>query len=104
MMKKVDSREIIASNLKALMTKNNHSEGFLHKKIGLSQSTIGRVLKKESSATVDTIDTIANFYGLTSWQLMVVDLDVNNPQVLKALSVKEQAFYEKMKEVMKGLY
>lgn len=103
MEKKTSSREIVASNLKALMLRNEHSEGYLHKRTSLSQSTIGRILKRESSATIDTLDAIASVYGLSSWQLLVNELDVSNPPVLKNMSAKEQAFYEKMQAVMKEL-
>lgn len=103
MVKNIKSKEIIATNLKKLMLKNGHSEGYLHTKTGLSQSTIGRTLKGETATTVDTLDALAKAYGLLSWQMMIVDLDITNPPVLKALSAKEHAFYEKMKDVMKEL-
>jgi transcriptional regulator with XRE-family HTH domain len=103
MVKNLKSREVIAANLRALMNKNKHSEGDLHRKTGLSQSTIGRTLKGETATTVDTLDLIAKAYGLLSWQMMIADLDISNPPVLKSLTRKEQEFYDKMKEVMKEL-
>lgn len=103
MVKNLKSSEVVAANLKALMLKNGHSEGALHRKTGLSQSTIGRTLKGESAPNVDTIDALAKAYGLLPWQMMIPDMDVSNPPVLRALSAKEQAFYEKMKDVMKEL-
>ena len=102
-MKTLKSREVIAANLRALMDKNKHSEGELHNRTGLSQSTIGRILKCESAATVDTLDAIANVYGLSTWQIMVAGLDISNPPVLKQLTEKEEAFYKKMREAMKVL-
>ena len=103
MISKLSSRQIIAANLKELMLSNKHSEGDLHRKTGLSQSTIGRVLKCETSATVDTLETISKVYGLQAWQIMIADLDVSNPPVLKAMSDKEKLFYEKMKDLMQEL-
>lgn len=103
MISKLSTRQIIAANLKELMLRNKHSEGDLHRKTGLSQSTIGRVLKCETSATVDTIDAIVKVYGLQSWQMMIADLDISNPPALKAMSDKEKLFYEKMKDLMKDL-
>ncbi len=103
MVKTLKSKEIIAFNLRKLMDKNKHSEGDLHRKTGLSQSTIGRTLKGETATTVDTLDALAKAYGLLSWQMMISDLDITNPPTLKILSEKERAFYEKMKDVMKEL-
>jgi transcriptional regulator with XRE-family HTH domain len=103
MSKTIKTREVIAANLRKLMDKNNHSEGDLHRKTGLSQSTIGRTLKGETATTVDTLDTIAKVYGLLSWQMLIEDLDITNPPTLKVLSQKEQQFYEKMKDAMKVL-
>lgn len=103
MVKTLKSKEIIAANLRQLMLKNKHSEGDLHRKTGLSQSTIGRTLKGETATTVDTLDALAKVYGLLSWQMMIVDLDISNPPALKTLSTKEHAFYEKMKDAIKIL-
>jgi transcriptional regulator with XRE-family HTH domain len=103
MVKNITSREVIAANLNALMEKNKNSEGELHRKTGLSQSTIGRTRKAETATTVDTLDAIAKFYGLSPWQLLIADLDISNPPVLKALTKKEQEFYDKMKQVMREL-
>jgi transcriptional regulator with XRE-family HTH domain len=97
------TREIIAANLRKLMDKNKHSEGDLHRKTGLSQSTIGRTLKGETATTVDTLDALAKVYGLLAWQMIIENLDITNPPTLKVLSVKEQQFYEKMKDAMKVL-
>lgn len=103
MIKILKSREIIAANLRALMTKNEHSEGYVHRKTGLSQSTIGRTLKGETATTVDTLDTLSSFYGLHSWQMMLADLDISNPPALQVVSSKEKAFYDKMKAAMKEM-
>ena len=103
MVKKLSSKEIIAANLKALMIKNSHSEGELHRKTGLSQSTIGRTLKGETATTVDTLDAIAKAFGLFAWQLLIENMDVTNPPLLRKLSGQEKEFYDKMKDVIKQL-
>lgn len=103
MSRPLKTREIIAANLRKLMDKNRHSEGDVHRKTGLSQSTIGRTLKGETATTVDTLDALAKAYGLLSWQMMIDGLDISNPPTLKVLSSKEQEFYDKMKDAMKVL-
>lgn len=100
MMSNLTSRQIIATNLRMLMDRNKHSQGYLHLKTGLSQSTIGRTLSGESSATVDTLDDLAKVYGLQPWQMLIAGLEANNPPVLKNMSKIEQEFYEKMNEAM----
>jgi len=82
MMKKLTSKEVLAINLRALMNKNEHTEGYVHRKTGIAQSTVGRILKCESSATLESIDSLAKLYGLLPWQLLVTDLDVSNLSVL----------------------
>lgn len=78
----MNSRKIIADNLKKLMFKNSQSQGYIHRMTGISQSTVGRILNNEVSPTIDSLDKIANLYNLHSWQLLLPDLDVENPQKL----------------------
>ncbi len=78
MNKPLDSETILANNLRMLMSHNMHSQGFVHKETGISQSTVGRILYAKVSATTDSVDSIARLYGLLSWQLLVADLDIQN--------------------------
>ena len=97
MVKNAGIREILASNLKALMLVNKHSQGDLFKLSKVAQSTIGRVLNMQVDATVGTIESVANVYRLQSWQLLVPNLEPSNPPVLREISDKEREFYEKIK-------
>jgi Helix-turn-helix len=78
MNKPLDSKTILGINLRMLMLHNKHSQGFVHKETGISQSTVGRILYAKVSATTDSIDSIAKLYGLLSWQLLVCNLDIQN--------------------------
>lgn len=100
---KKNARQIFAENLKRLMADKSHSQGFLHKKIGVSQSTIGRALSGETASTIDTIDAIAQFYDLEPWQMLVENLDGSNPPILKEISDKQMAFFAKIKEAAKEI-
>ena len=102
-MSKAETKLIISDNLKRLMAKHKHSQGDVHKKTGISQSTVGRIINQEVSATIDSIDAISNLYGLLSWQLLVPGVDVDNPPALKIKSRTEQDFYEKMKALVKEM-
>ena len=101
MMKKVNSKEILAKNLRKFMDKNKHSEQYVHKKTGIAQSTVGRILRVESSATLDSLESIASLYGLQAWQLLVADIDPSNPPLLRNMSEPEKLFYEKIKDLVK---
>jgi len=100
-MNKPDVKHILASNLRRLMDKNKHSQSYVHKKTGISQSTVGRILNKDVSATIDSLESIAHLYGLFTWQLIVPDIDVTNPPMLKVTTQTEKEFYEKMKALIK---
>ncbi len=103
MVKQKNARQIFAENLKSLMSDKGHSQGFLHKKIGVSQSTIGRALSGETASTIDTIDAIANFYDLEPWQMLVDKLDGSNPPMLKEVSDRQMEFFAKIKEAAKEI-
>lgn len=69
----------------------------LAKKSGIAQATIGRILRGETSATIETLSDLAKAYGLQGWQLMVAGMDPNNPPVLQAVSKEERQLYERLK-------
>ena len=97
MVKSKNNKDVLADNLKRLMDKNRHSQGDVHRLTGLSQSSIGRVLNKQVDATISSLETIAHLYKLQSWQLLVADMQPDNPPVLREISEKERDFYEKIK-------
>ena len=68
----MESRARLAKNLSALMEKSPDlsTQGALHRRSKVAQSTIGRILSCETSPTVDTLDQIAGAFGLSSWQLI----------------------------------
>jgi transcriptional regulator with XRE-family HTH domain len=103
MVKQNNSREVFGSNLAALMLKHGHSQGFLHRATKLSQSTIGRALTGETSTTIDTIETISRYYDFEPWQMLIPNLDISNPPMLKEISDKEREFYEKIRTAAQEL-
>lgn len=103
MVNQKNARQIFAENLKRLMADKSHSQGFLHKKIGVSQSTIGRALSGETSSTIDTIEAIARFYDIEPWQMLVENLDGSNPPMLKEVSDRQMEFFAKIKQAAKEI-
>jgi len=94
---------VLAQNLKALMQSKAgpKSQLALAKKSGVGQATIGRILREETAASIDTVEEIAAAYGLQAWQLMVAGMDPTNPPVLVPISKAERALYDSLKAAMK---
>src|SRR5690242_13597498 len=72
--------QVLAQNVKALL---EHREGpstqmDLATKSSVAQATIGRVLRAEGAATIDTVAQIARAYGLEGWQLLVAGMNPSN--------------------------
>lgn len=104
--KRFTPRAVLQQNLKALMltTGGPQTQGELHRKSGVAQATIGRILTRDGeNARIETVDRIAKAYGLEGWQLMVAGLDPRNPPVLQPLSQEERALYERLKDLSKDL-
>ena len=97
-------RAVLRQNLKALMaaTKDGpKTQGALFRKSGVAQATIGRILTgKGENARIETVDRLANAYGLQGWQLMVPGMDPSNPPVLVPVSKAERALYDGLKAAM----
>lgn len=54
----------------------------LGRKSGVGKSTIDRLKKGESAVRIDNLEGIASAYGLAAWQMLVPDIDTNNPPEL----------------------
>lgn len=93
---------ILAINLKGLMqTKAGpNSEIALGKRAKVGQATIGRILKRDGFAKIDTVGKLAQVYGLEAWQLMVPGMDPSNPPVLLPVSKAEKALYARLKDAV----
>jgi hypothetical protein len=97
-------RGVLARNLKALMGAGREgpsSQLALSKKSGVAQATIGRILRQETAASIETVEELAKVYGLEGWQLMVAGMDPSNPPVLVPISRAERALYDSLKAAMK---
>lgn len=89
----MDSRALLARNLASLMAKSPDlaSQGALSRRSKVAQATIGRILKAESAATVDTLDQLAAAFGLSAWQLVHPKPD---------LKQSEAAFYATLRRLL----
>ena len=95
----------LAQNVKALMAHREGptTQGELHRRSGVAQATIGRVLKGDQTARVETVAMIARAYSLEPWQLLVPGMDPSNPPTIRAASKEEQALYDRLKQAAQDL-
>lgn len=92
-------RTIASSNLSALLTKHYKQTTLtarqrqLSKDAGVSFSTIQRIMQCDVGASLDNLESIAAVFDLSTYQLLIPGLNVNNPQVVKGASKDEQRIY-----------
>lgn len=90
-------REVLAQNVRQLIDHHyKDSENrpkALANDTGLSLSSVQRVLSAEAGASIDTIEVIANAFDLSTYHLVLPNLDAQNPQVVAGASSAERAMY-----------
>jgi transcriptional regulator with XRE-family HTH domain len=64
---------------------------------GLGQTSIGRILRKEAGATVDSLDLIARAFGIEPWHLLVPNFDPARLPKSLTLADREYELLEKMR-------
>ena len=76
-MSDLNTREILARNMKLLMQSTNIKQAALAEKTGISQKTISNVLTGSShSATMDTVEKMAAYFRLKPYHLLIQDLPI----------------------------
>lgn len=99
-----DPNQTVAANLRALMlhagmaNKGEPNQSELARASGADQRTVGRILSRNQSPTVEMLETIARAFGLRAWQLLIPDLDPANPPVV-VMSEAERQFYRRLEEL-----
>lgn len=92
---------VFATNLKALI--GRQSVNAWAKKHNLTQSTINRIVTGKMDPTTGQVDDIAKAAGLFSWQLLVPQLDPQNPPVLREANSHERDLYNRLKQTIDEL-
>lgn len=89
----MESRALLARNLAALMAKSPDldTQGKVHRRSKVAQATIGRILRKEGGATLDTLDQLAAAFGVSAWQLIHPKPD---------MKPNEAAFYAQLRRLL----
>lgn len=99
-------RTIVAENLKRLMVKHYAAIENKHKKLakdaGVSLSTVQRIVKCETGASLDNIEALAGAFDLSAYQLLIPELDTSNPQVVQGASESEKRAYRRWTHAQRG--
>jgi transcriptional regulator with XRE-family HTH domain len=103
--KLLSARENLSANLRVLMqaTPDLDSQPKIAKRSGVSQSTVGRLIRGDVRCKLDSLDGVARAFGLAAWQLLVPDLDPTNPPVLRELNHHERELYERIRAAAQEL-
>lgn len=90
-------REVVAQNVRALIAHHYKDADNKPKRLAedarISLSSAQRVLSAEVGASIDTLEAIANVFEISVYQLVLPNLDVDNPQVVSGASSAERSLY-----------
>lgn len=97
-------RQAVAQNVRRLIDhhyeESRNKPKALAEATGLTLSSVQRVLAADVGASIDTIEAIANVFDLAVYQLVLPNLDVENPQVVAGASSAERALYLRLRNAM----
>lgn len=68
------TRKALAANVAYLMAKHGDTQAGLAKRAKVTQSNVSYILSTERNVRLDTVEAIANAYGLNGWHLINPDL------------------------------
>jgi transcriptional regulator with XRE-family HTH domain len=87
--KRYSTRESLARNLKYLLAKNEMSyrELATRTKGAVSAKTVGNMVNEVGAPTIDSVEAIAQVFGLKGWHLIAPDLvdDLNGATSIRHL-------------------
>lgn len=99
-----DVRKIVGDNIRVLQeyARDHNRPCSDDKSLGLrakvEPSTVGRIRKGMISTGIETLESIANVYKLSAWQLLIPNLDPANPPVVPYTDT-ERALYWRIRSV-----
>lgn len=93
-------RRILAANVLHLLNHHHRSldnltarQRALAKECGIAFSTVQRICKAETGATIENIESIAGAFHLAAYQILIPTLDPTNPTVIQGATAEEQRLY-----------
>ncbi len=93
-------RSVVAANLLRLL--DHHYGGHdtltarqkaLEKDSGVAFSSVQRICQQRVGATLDTLEQVAGAFHLSAYQLLLPNLDPDNPGIVKGASDDEKRVY-----------
>jgi len=69
------TRDVLARNLRALMTAHEMTERALSQSSGVSQGQINNILNGRTSCSIETAEALAQVFGLAGWHLLLHGLN-----------------------------
>lgn len=85
--KRPDTRDTLAENLAFLLKEREWSYRVLADKAGLSHKTVGNIKNKTNAASIETVQKVAEQFGLEGWHLIMPTLisDITNSTSIRKL-------------------
>ena len=65
------TRDVLATNLRALMNVHDMTERQLSQSSGVSQGQINNILNRRSTCSIETAEALAQVFNLTGWHLLL---------------------------------
>jgi hypothetical protein len=91
------ARQIVAQNVRSLVDHRYalvpNKARKLAEEAQISLSSAQRVLAADVGASIDTLESIADAFEISVYQLVLPNLDVNNPQVVTGATGVERRMY-----------
>jgi transcriptional regulator with XRE-family HTH domain len=86
-------------NLRRLMEADRqlHSQPRLAAASRVAQTSIGRILRGEQSPTLDMVHKLATAFGLEAWQMLVPDLEPDNPPITKQIDERQHELLKRFR-------
>lgn len=94
------SFENFKGNLELLMQLTQTTQNRLARLSGVGQRSIGRILKGEQIPSLDICDQIAHAFGLRAWQMLLPNINPQDPPQLERASAAERRLFDNWREVM----
>lgn len=95
--KNMATRDALRLNVRHLMEKRGDTQASLAKRAGVSQSNVYYVISTDRHVRLDTVEAIANAYGLAGWHLINPNLPtdlIDSPTLSKLVDTYINASHE----------
>ena len=97
-------REVVKANIRSLMERvykdSRNRPKSLAKDAEISLSSVQRMLEGTTGATIDNLEAVASALDVSVYQLLLPNLDAENPQIVQGAAKGEERLYRMMKRDM----